>query len=121
MADIISGGNKWIEGYKPIDKIKEEEKALRYNEGKRKWSLIDYPSLEEMVKVLEMGATKYAPFNWQKGLNREELLESAMRHMVALMNKEEVDQESGISHAGHIMCNMLFYIWMHNNDKFIKK
>ena len=29
------------------------EKALRYNEGKPQWSLIDFDSLEPMVRVLE--------------------------------------------------------------------
>ena len=42
------------------------EKALRHNTGKLKWGLVDFKSLEPMVEVLEFGAKKYAPFNWQK-------------------------------------------------------
>ena len=37
------------------------EKALRYNKGKLKWSLVHYKSLAPMVRVLEFGALKYAP------------------------------------------------------------
>jgi Domain of unknown function (DUF5664) len=35
------------------------KQALRYNEGKLQWSMIDFKSLEGMVRVLEMGAKKY--------------------------------------------------------------
>ena len=36
----------------------EEEKALRYNEGKPKWSYVHYASLEPMIRVMEFGAKK---------------------------------------------------------------
>jgi len=35
------------------------EQALRYNTGKRQWSLVDFKSLESMVEVLEYGENKY--------------------------------------------------------------
>jgi len=88
-------------------------KADRYNEGKTKWGLIHWPSIEPLAKVLMFGANKYAPENWKKGLNRTEILESAQRHLIALFNGEENDKESGLSHAGHIMCNMMFYTFHH--------
>ena len=59
------------------------------------------------------GAKKYAPENWKKGLDRTEILESAQRHLIALFDGEENDSESGLSHAGHILCNMMFYVYHH--------
>jgi len=88
--------------------------ADRYNTGKRKWSLVHFKSLEPMVEVLEFGATKYAPDNWKKGLDKKEILESMMRHMAALMDGEDKDSESGISHMGHIMRNAMFYNYFDN-------
>jgi len=44
-------------------------KALRYNTGKLRWSLVHYRSLEPMVRVLEFGATKYSPDNWKLGMD----------------------------------------------------
>ena len=38
------------------------EKALRYNQGKPKWSLVHFQSLEPLVRVLEYGAHKYSIF-----------------------------------------------------------
>lgn len=90
-----------------------QEEALRYNSDKRKWALVDFDSLEDMVKVLEFGAKKYAEHNWKKGLKTHEIFESMMRHMVAYMNGEDNDSESGLPHTGHIMCNAMFLSYMH--------
>ena len=84
------------------------EQAKRYNEGKPRWSLVDFRSLEPMVRVLEFGADKYGDYNWQKGLPFREACESMMRHIIAYMGGETTDQESGISHLGHIMSNAMF-------------
>jgi hypothetical protein len=87
----------------------EQEKSLRYNEGKLKWSLVDFKSLEPLVRVMTYGTKKYAPRNWMKGLNTEEILESLSRHLFALMSGEIIDPESGEEHIGHIMANAMFY------------
>lgn len=94
-----------------------KEKALRYNKGKPKWGLVEWSSLVPLVEVLMFGAEKYAPNNWKKGLDRTEILESAQRHLIALFNGEETDEESKLSHAGHVMCNMMFYIFFTNKLK----
>lgn len=90
-------------------------KALRYNEGKTRWSLVHFPSLEPMVEVLEFGAKKYSTpeqsgvDNWKKLMDKKQILESMMRHLVRLMEDEELDSESNLKHIGHIMCNAMFY------------
>ena len=83
--------------------------ALRYNTGKPKWSLVHMHSLVPMIRVLEYGSLKYAPFNWQKPMKRDELLDSMQRHLAALIDGKELDDESGLSHIGHIMANAMFY------------
>lgn len=93
------------------------EKATRYNEGKPKWSLVDFKSLEPLVRVLEFGAVKYGKFNWQKGLPEEEILESLSRHLFELMSGNEFDEETGVSHIGHIMANAMFYAYQKRNGK----
>ena len=95
----------------------EENKGLRYNEGKRKWSLVHFRSLEPMIEVLEYGANKYAPKNWQKGLDKSEILESLQRHVAKLFDGEDIDQESGLHHIGHIMCNAMFYSYFLSDKK----
>lgn len=99
--------------------MKEKEKALRYNIGKPKWSLVHYKSLEPLVRVLEFGANKYARDNWKKGLDLQEILDSTQRHLAAMIDGEEFDKESTLPHSGHIMCNMMFFQYF--KDRQIKE
>lgn len=85
------------------------EKALRYNEWKPQWDLVDFDSLKPMVRVLEFWMKKYAKDNWKKEMEKRQILNSLMRHLIALMRWEENDPESWLPHIGHLMCNALFY------------
>ena len=116
----------------------------RYNTGKLKWSLLCWKSLETMVRVLMYGAHKYSVFsnakgdiipgseispeaaekldvessgqhNWKNGLKTTEIIDSTMRHLLAIAEGEDIDPESGESHTGHLFCNVMFLEWMRNN------
>lgn len=91
--------------------------GTRHNEGKLKWSLIDWPSLYGFVRVLMFGCKKYAPFNWQKGMAITWHQESLMRHLTASMSGEDIDPETGETHMSHIMCNAMFIEWTLKNRK----
>ena len=104
----------------------EEEQALRYNKGKLQWSLIDWKSLEGLVKVLEMGAKKYDRHNWKKGMPVTQVSESLLRHMFSFLNGEDTDPESRLSHLSHVMCNAMFLEYImreksHYDDRFKKE
>ena len=86
----------------------KQEQALRYNQGKLQWSIVDFDSLEGLVRVLEYGAAKYAPDNWKKGMPVTQVSESLMRHLFAFLRGEDVDPESGCRHISHVMCNTMF-------------
>jgi hypothetical protein len=100
--------------------------AERYNEGKIKWSLVSWKSLEPMVKVLMFGANKYSANNWKKGLKYSEVTESLQRHLNAFMEGENDDPESKLSHVGHILCNAMFLSYMYlfkkdMDDRYVDK
>lgn len=102
------------------------DKGIRHNEGKPKWSLVPQSALIPMVQVLEFGANKYAPLNWQKGLSIREICESLKRHLDKFMEGEDFDEDSKLSHIGHIQCNALFLSWMIQHrpeldDRYINK
>lgn len=59
--------------------------------------------------------------NWKKGLNREEVLESTLRHLIELFNGNEQDSETEEHHMSHVMCNAMFYLHFHRNKNFSKK
>jgi hypothetical protein len=103
------------------DKVELKAHGNRYNDGKLKWSYVHFKSLEPMVRVLMFGAQKYEPFNWQKGLKKDEILESMQRHLAKLIDGEANDAESGLSHLGHIQCNAMFYQYMVDKELEAKK
>lgn len=102
------------------------ETAQRFNTGKVAWSYIDWEAmqplvtacqgwanvnlnpLEELVKVMEFGAKKYARDNWKKGMPVSQCMNSLLRHTFRLIGGEQTDQESGLSHYGHILANAMF-------------
>jgi hypothetical protein len=92
--------------------IERDKQALRYNQGKVQWSLVDYKSIEPMVRVLEYGCKKYAKDNWKKGMPASQIIESMLRHTYKLLEGELVDPESGIEHVGHIQCNAMFLAYV---------
>lgn len=82
--------------------------GLRYNDGKLPWHLVDFQALEPMVRVLEYGASKYDPHNWKQGMPHAEIADCLLRHLFAWIHGEDNDQESGLSHLGHVLCNAMF-------------
>lgn len=65
---------------------------------------------EECARVFEYGAKKYKKNNWQKGMNWSVPLSCAARHLICMINGEELDEESGLAHRGHIFCNIVM-LW----------
>lgn len=95
-----------------IINMEEKELGIRENQSKPKWSLVPQSALIPMVRVLEFGANKYTPLNWQKGLSIRETCESLKRHLDKFMEGEDIDEESLLHHIGHIQCNAMFISWM---------
>lgn len=82
--------------------LADEQKILH---GKRQ---IPLRALESTVRVLEFGAVKYKPGNWAKGMPWSVCFSCAISHLFAATQGELNDQESGLSHLAHAMCNLLF-------------
>lgn len=55
--------------------------------------------------------------NFQSGIATMRLLDSCMRHLLALIDGEDVDPDSGYDHAGHILCNLSMFWWMRENRR----
>lgn len=89
----------------------------RWNKSKLEWSLVHFKSLEAMVRVLMFGKQKYAEYNWAKGLSVKQILESQLRHTMALLAGEDLDPESGLPHYAHMQCNDMFVAYMLENKK----
>jgi hypothetical protein len=93
----------------------------KFDGEKERYDLIPMECIEDLAKILTMGANKYAANNWQKLDNGEDRYFAAlMRHLVASRKGEKIDEESGLSHLAHAMCNIVFLLWLEKHTKEIK-
>ena len=109
--------------------IEESTVAVKFDSGKTDWSLMPFEAVEEINKVLEFGAKKYAAHNWTQGegFRYTRVLNSLFRHLFAWSRGEDLDPESGLSHLAHAGCNIIFLLYYsrykarYNNDDRFKR
>lgn len=91
--------------------------GVKYDAGKPRHDLIDAEAMTELAKVLTFGAQKYEEENWRKGISFKRLIAAAERHINAIKLCEDTDEETGLQHAAHAMCCMMFLSWMQRHRK----
>lgn len=85
--------------------------GVKFDRDKPQWTLVPFKAFDEVVKVLTIGARKYAPDNWKKVPNaRQRYIDAAFRHMSAYAGGEKLDAETGKNHLAHAVCCMLFLL-----------
>lgn len=89
-----------------------ENKGKKFDTGKPPMDLIPYDALQEVAKVLDFGAKKYAPGNWANGIELSRLIAATERHVGEFKEGRDLDAETGLSHLSHAACEILFAIWM---------
>lgn len=86
-----------------------EDTAARYNQDKVDLSLIPVEATIQECRVWEAGAKKYSRNNWKKLWGKDtvdSVMASALRHMLAILDGERDDPETGLPHAASVRCNM---------------
>lgn len=65
--------------------------------------------LDEVCRISQAGAEKYAPLDWEVGQSFSTLLSSAWRHLrsAVSMGAASRDEESGFLHVAHALWNIL--------------
>lgn len=83
---------------------KDDSKKIRY-------LLLPSKALQEVVRVLEFGASRYGVDNWKHVRNgHTRYLNAMLRHVWAYVGGEENDPDSGLHHLAHAVCCGLFLI-----------
>lgn len=90
--------------------------STKNDDEKDRYDLICYEFIEQIAKILTVGAKKYGEWNWL-GLDKARIISAMQRHFVEFMLKEDNDTETGCSHLAHVACNamMLDYMIRHKN------
>jgi len=90
----------------------EPKKSIKYDEEKPKLGLIYPDFLVDLSIILENGEKEYGVKNWQ-GLKFSRIIDAIKRHTLAIEEGEDIDKESGKTHAAHIASNTMFLHWWH--------
>ncbi len=78
--------------------------------GKAPHHLIAPEIQDALARVLDFGARKYAPRNWERGMAWSRPFSALMRHMWAWWGGEQRDPETGMSHLWHAACCLMFLV-----------
>lgn len=95
----------------------EEHVGRKYDSNKPRYSLLPTGTVNQVVQVLEYGAVKYEPENWQHVPSaRTRYYDAAMRHIDDWWNGSEIDEESSLPHLAHAICCLLFLLWFDDQE-----
>lgn len=98
------------------DRALSKTEGVKYDTGKLRWSLLPFDGLVSILKVLEFGAKKYSPRNWELGMDWDRPFDACLRHLTAWWCREDSgkgpsrDADTGYSHLWHAGCCILFLI-----------
>ena len=109
--------------------------AIKHDNNKPQLDLIPPTAILALAKVLDYGATKYSPRNWENGMRWGRVYAACLRHLFSwwagkgTTNKsflfDEVDDETQYSHLWHALACIVFLVcyeeWNRGEDDRPKK
>jgi len=93
--------------------------GMKFDNDKIQWHLLPEEPIIEIVKVLMLGAAKYAPENW-KYVNDfyNRYYDALCRHRSDIKKFMEFkdtkyiyDDDTGLHHLAHLLCDGIFLLW----------
>lgn len=84
--------------------------GVKFDKHKLRWVLMPWDALTDVVRVFMYGACKYGERNWELGMDRNRLLDAALRHISKYMCGEFEDNETGLNHLAHAVASLLMLI-----------
>lgn len=101
----LVGVDRYLDGscVTPLDESAQEEGALKFDSDKPDPTLVPPKAIMAIAKAMGFGASKYGAGNFKQEprLSRERLLGSVLRHILADLDGEQLDSESGLRHIYH--------------------
>lgn len=86
----------------------------KFDAGKPRWSLMPWPALREVLKVLEVGAKTYGDWNWKdnhKEVKWSRYMDAFDRHYIdGFKEGQDYDKVTGIYELAHAICNLIFLL-----------
>jgi len=84
--------------------------GLRLDAGKPMFELLPPDAELAIVEVFTSGARKYAPRNWERGMEWSKIIGPLRRHINKRLLGEVRDAESGHLHTAHVAWNAIAWL-----------
>ena len=88
----------------------DKDQSAKADKGKLELSLVNPQLVKAVAEVRMYGTEKYGDSeNWRK-VEPKRYVDALYRHLLAYIEGNEVDEESGLSHLSHMACNISFLL-----------
>lgn len=88
----------------------DKDQSVKADKGKLELSLVNPELVKAVAEVRMYGTEKYGDSeNWRK-VEPKRYVDALYRHLLAYIEGNEVDEESGLSHLAHMACNLSFLL-----------
>lgn len=111
---LHNGYNEYLDEGGSMRNVLEEcdrMEGIKFDKDKIRHSLLVPEFIEDVLKVLEVGASKYGDFNW-KGLDKTRVENALYRHFLSFIKGDIKDEETGKNHMVHVACNAMFLYYL---------
>lgn len=89
--------------------------GIKETDGKVSYEEIDFEFIELMAANMSKNKDKYPPFNWQKKVNKVDLISAMLRHIRKLKHPIPEDPESAEQHLASIGCDVMMLWYQYKN------
>lgn len=96
--------------FKNSSKAVEKKEGIKHDQEKPDLSLLSPIAINKVAQVMTYGKKKYSANNWRGGIVYSRLLAATLRHVFAYLGGESKDQETGISHLAHAICDLMMVL-----------
>ena len=95
----------------------DTDQSAKADKGKLELSLVNPELVKAVAGVRMYGTEKYGDSeNWRK-VEPKRYVDALYRHLLAYIEGNEVDEESGLSHLAHMACNISFLL----DEEYLKE
>ena len=95
----------------------DTDQSAKADKGKLELSLVNTQLVKAVAEVRMYGTEKYGNSeNWRK-VEPKRYVDALYRHLLAYIEGNEVDEESGLSHLSHMACNISFLL----DEEYLKE